>query len=73
AAPVDQFGDVFLVVDGWRTVRDEYELLESQITALAGQGLPVGATAACESAGRGQAVAARDRPSAAGSRIGSMA
>ncbi|MEV0363074.1 type VII secretion protein EccCb [Nocardia fusca] len=39
---VDQCGDVFLVVDGWRTIRDEYELLESQITALAGQGLPVG-------------------------------
>ncbi|MDG3010007.1 type VII secretion protein EccCa [Rhodococcus sp. D2-41] len=38
----DPFGDVFLVVDGWGVVRQEYEALEPQITALAGQGLSYG-------------------------------
>lgn len=38
----DPFGDVFLVVDGWATVRHEYEALEAAITALAAQGLSFG-------------------------------
>jgi DNA segregation ATPase FtsK/SpoIIIE, S-DNA-T family len=36
------FGDVFLVVDGWETLRQEYEQLEEPITALAGSGLGFG-------------------------------
>ncbi|WP_279347353.1 type VII secretion protein EccCa [Hoyosella sp. YIM 151337] len=35
-------GDVFLVIDGWLTVRQEFEALEAQITALATQGLSFG-------------------------------
>ncbi len=38
----DPFGDVFLVVDGWATVRQEFEALEASITALAAQGLSFG-------------------------------
>jgi ESX secretion system protein EccC len=38
----DGFGDVFLVVDGWLTLRQEYEPLESAITALAARGLGYG-------------------------------
>lgn len=38
----DVFGDVFLVVDGWATVRQEFEELEGPITALAAQGLSFG-------------------------------
>ena len=38
----DGFGDVFLVVDGWLTVRQEYEQLETAITALAARGLGYG-------------------------------
>ena len=38
----DPFGDVFLVVDGWATVRQEFEALETSITALAAQGLSFG-------------------------------
>lgn len=38
----DPFGDVFLVVDGWATVRQEFETLEASITALAAQGLSFG-------------------------------
>ncbi|GED98001.1 type VII secretion protein EccCa [Gordonia crocea] len=38
----DEFGDVFLVVDGWSVIRGEYEMLEEQLTALAGQGLSYG-------------------------------
>lgn len=38
----DRFGDVFLVVDGWLTVRQEYEALETTITNLAGRGLGFG-------------------------------
>jgi S-DNA-T family DNA segregation ATPase FtsK/SpoIIIE len=36
------FGDVFLVVDGWETLRQEYEHLEEDITTLAGRGLGFG-------------------------------
>lgn len=38
----DPFGDVFLVVDGWGSVRAEFEALETSITALAAQGLSFG-------------------------------
>lgn len=40
--PGDGFGDVFLVVDGWLTVRQEYEPLEAAITTLAARGLGFG-------------------------------
>ncbi|WP_216911447.1 type VII secretion protein EccCa [Nocardia noduli] len=38
----DTFGDVFLVVDGWPTIRAEYEGLEPAMNALASQGLSYG-------------------------------
>src|SRR5690606_31278506 len=38
----DQFGDVFLVVDGWSTVRGEFDMLEPSFNALAAQGLSYG-------------------------------
>ena len=38
----DRFGDVFLVVDGWATLRQEFDSLEGPITALAAQGLSFG-------------------------------
>ncbi|GID31455.1 type VII secretion protein EccC [Paractinoplanes brasiliensis] len=38
----DPFGDVFLVVDGWSTLRKEYEELESVITDIATRGLSYG-------------------------------
>ena len=38
----DRFGDVFLVVDGWATLRQEFEPLEGLITAIAAQGLSFG-------------------------------
>jgi S-DNA-T family DNA segregation ATPase FtsK/SpoIIIE len=38
----DPFGDVFLVVDGWASLRREFEALETSITALAAQGLSFG-------------------------------
>jgi S-DNA-T family DNA segregation ATPase FtsK/SpoIIIE len=38
----DPFGDVFLVVDGWGTVREEYEELEAPIANLATRGLGFG-------------------------------
>ncbi len=38
----DPFGDVFLVVDGWASLRHEFEALEESITALAVQGLSFG-------------------------------
>jgi S-DNA-T family DNA segregation ATPase FtsK/SpoIIIE len=40
--PRDGFGDVFLVVDGWATVRSDYEALETAITQIAGRGLGYG-------------------------------
>jgi S-DNA-T family DNA segregation ATPase FtsK/SpoIIIE len=38
----DPFGDVFMVVDGWGTLRQEYEELEQPLTTLAGRGLGFG-------------------------------
>jgi S-DNA-T family DNA segregation ATPase FtsK/SpoIIIE len=38
----NQFGDVFLVIDGWLTVRQDYENLEPVITDLAARGLGYG-------------------------------
>lgn len=38
----DPYGDVFLVIDGWHTIRQEYEDLEPVIGELAGRGLGFG-------------------------------
>ncbi|MGK8488373.1 type VII secretion protein EccCa [Nocardia asiatica] len=38
----DQFGDVFLVIDGWGTFREEFEPLEGSVNAIAAQGLSYG-------------------------------
>ncbi|MDT5093859.1 MAG: segregation ATPase FtsK/SpoIIIE, family [Mycobacterium sp.] len=38
----DPYGDVFLMVDGWATLREEFETLESSISALAARGLSFG-------------------------------
>lgn len=38
----DCFADVFLVVDGWATLRQEFDALEAPITALATRGLSLG-------------------------------
>lgn len=38
----DAYGDVFLVIDGWATLRQEFDGLEPAITALATQGLAYG-------------------------------
>ena len=38
----DPYGDVFLVVDGWLTLRQDYEALEESITELASRGLGYG-------------------------------
>lgn len=38
----DGYGDVFLVVDGWSQLRQEYEALEQTITRLAARGLAYG-------------------------------
>jgi S-DNA-T family DNA segregation ATPase FtsK/SpoIIIE len=38
----DGFGDVFLVVDGWLTLRQEFEQLEQAIMAIAARGLGYG-------------------------------
>lgn len=38
----DPFGDVFLVIDGWATLRQEFDHLEGTITAIAAQGLSFG-------------------------------
>ena len=40
--PRDGFGDVFLVVDGWGTIRSDYEELETAITQIAARGLGFG-------------------------------
>ncbi|MFE2614197.1 type VII secretion protein EccCb [Micromonospora chalcea] len=40
--PDDPFGDIFLVVDGWNTLRQEYEELEQTFTNLAKRGLGLG-------------------------------
>jgi S-DNA-T family DNA segregation ATPase FtsK/SpoIIIE len=38
----DGYGDIFLVVDGWSTIRAEFDELEPEIQALAGRGLTFG-------------------------------
>jgi DNA segregation ATPase FtsK/SpoIIIE, S-DNA-T family len=38
----DGFGDVFLVVDGWATLRQEYEALDPAIQTIAARGLSFG-------------------------------
>lgn len=38
----DPYGDVFLVVDGWAVLRQEFDGLDSAITAIAAQGLAFG-------------------------------
>ncbi|PZS18171.1 MAG: type VII secretion protein EccC [Pseudonocardiales bacterium] len=42
SVPRDGFGDVFLVVDGWGTVRQDYEAMETAITQIAARGLGFG-------------------------------
>lgn len=39
---VDPYGDVFLVVDGWYTIRADFDELESHFTELAARGLSFG-------------------------------
>jgi DNA segregation ATPase FtsK/SpoIIIE, S-DNA-T family len=38
----DRFGDVFLIVDGWATLRRELEMIETSIATIAAQGLSFG-------------------------------
>lgn len=38
----DKFGDLFLVIDGWASVRSDFEILEPTLQALAIQGLSYG-------------------------------
>lgn len=40
--PGEQYGDVFLVVDGWLTFRQEFEQLEPLVTDIAQRGLAYG-------------------------------
>jgi len=40
--PEEQYGDVFLVIDGWLTFKQEFELLEPTVTDLAQRGLAYG-------------------------------
>jgi S-DNA-T family DNA segregation ATPase FtsK/SpoIIIE len=42
ASADDPWGDVFLVIDGWATIRGDYDDLESVITDLATRGLSYG-------------------------------
>jgi S-DNA-T family DNA segregation ATPase FtsK/SpoIIIE len=42
AVPEDGFGDVFLVVDGWTTLRNEFEDLEGVLVDVATRGLSYG-------------------------------
>ena len=42
AAADDPFGDVFLVVDGWAALRQDFDALESRVIAIAAQGLSFG-------------------------------
>ncbi|WP_222870324.1 type VII secretion protein EccCa [Actinomadura decatromicini] len=41
-ASADPFGDVFLIIDGWFSVRQEYEEIESVVSDLANRGLSYG-------------------------------
>ncbi|GGK57431.1 type VII secretion protein EccCa [Nocardia camponoti] len=38
----DNFGDVFLVIDGWAAIREEFDVLADAINAIAAQGLSFG-------------------------------
>lgn len=38
----DGYGDVFLVVDGWATLRSDYEALETRVQTIAARGLSFG-------------------------------
>ncbi|WP_307856711.1 type VII secretion protein EccCa [Catenulispora pinistramenti] len=38
----DRFGDVFLVIDGWATLRQDYEELETTVAEIAARGLSFG-------------------------------
>ncbi|OBK21569.1 type VII secretion protein EccC [Mycobacterium asiaticum] len=38
----DKFGDLFLVIDGWASIRSDFEVLEPALNALAVQGLSYG-------------------------------
>src|SRR5262249_40466607 len=38
----DPFGDVFLVIDGWMTLRSDFEDLEAAVTQIASRGLTYG-------------------------------
>lgn len=38
----DKYGDIFLVIDGWLTFRQEFDALEMQVVNLASQGLSYG-------------------------------
>ncbi|MCB9441536.1 MAG: type VII secretion protein EccCa [Mycolicibacterium sp.] len=38
----DKFGDLFLVIDGWASIRSDFEMLEPTLQALAIQGLSYG-------------------------------
>ncbi|MBF6076352.1 type VII secretion protein EccCa [Nocardia beijingensis] len=38
----DLFGDVFLVIDGWAAFREEFDIIEGQVLALAARGLSYG-------------------------------
>ncbi|WP_405013276.1 type VII secretion protein EccCa [Kitasatospora sp. NBC_01539] len=40
--PDEQFGDVFLIIDGWLTFKQEYEVLEPVISDIAQRGLTYG-------------------------------
>ncbi|GAB3733637.1 type VII secretion protein EccC [Amycolatopsis oliviviridis] len=39
---IDPYGDVFLVIDGWYTIRQDFEDLEEKFTELAARGLSFG-------------------------------
>ncbi|MGC4807656.1 type VII secretion protein EccCa [Micromonospora sp. DT233] len=45
--PQDRFGDVFLVVDGWFTLRQEFEAAEEVARDIAGRGLNYGIHIIC--------------------------
>ncbi|SFB40569.1 DNA segregation ATPase FtsK/SpoIIIE, S-DNA-T family [Amycolatopsis marina] len=47
--PDDRFGDLFLIVDGWTTLRTEFENMEAVVTELVNRGLGFGVhiVAAC--------------------------
>ncbi|WP_405097157.1 type VII secretion protein EccCa [Micromonospora sp. NBC_01412] len=45
--PQDRFGDVFLVVDGWFTLRQEFEAAEEMAREIAGRGLNYGIHVMC--------------------------